>query len=228
MVGTGASAVQAVPLLASEADKVIVFQRTPCWSPRKFDKHYPEWVKATFRYLPFTMTLLRIGLFLRNEMLFHFLIVTDYWFSSWISKVVHKQVRRNVRKVVKNPETASKLTPSYSMGCKRITPSDTYWKAFNRDNVELVTEPIASICPEGIVTTEGVKKVMRRHLPVHCSERICFNIAKGTTDPKESVLTKKTSLGHIKSSYTNLDQTSSSESRLGINFKISTKEQYLD
>ena len=160
MVGTGASAVQAVPLLAKEADKVIVFQRTPCWSPRKFDKHYPEWVKSTFRYLPFTMTLLRIGLFLRNEMLFHLLIVTDYWFSSWISKVVHKQVRRNVGKVVKNPETASKLTPSYSMGCKRITPSDTYWKAFNRDNVELVTEPIASICPEGIVTTEGVKKVI--------------------------------------------------------------------
>ena len=129
-------------------------------NPWTYHEEYTEWVRRTFHYLPVTMTLLRIGLFLRNEMLFHLLIVTDYWFSSWISKVVHKQVRRNVRKVVKNPETASKLTPSYSMGCKRITPSDTYWKAFNRDNVELVTEPIASICPEGIVTTEGVKKVI--------------------------------------------------------------------
>ena len=159
VVGTGASAVQAVPLLALEAAKVTVFQRTPCWSPRKFDRQYPEWLKTTFTYLPFTMTLLRIGLFLRNEMLFHLLIVTDYWFSSWISRLVHKQVRGNVRKVVKDPETASKLTPSYSMGCKRITPSDTYWKAFNRENVELVTEKITGLCEEGVVTAEGIHKV---------------------------------------------------------------------
>jgi len=72
------------------------------------------------------MTLLRTALFLRNEILFHLLIVTDYWFSSWISRLVHKQARRNVRKVVKDPVTAAKLTPSYSLGCKRITPSDTY------------------------------------------------------------------------------------------------------
>ena len=105
------------------------------------------------------MTILRIGLFLRNEMLFLLLIVTDYWFSSWISRLVHKQVRGNVRKVVKDPETASKLTPSYSMGCKRITPSDTYWKAFNRENVELVTEKITGLCEEGVVTAEGIHKV---------------------------------------------------------------------
>ena len=161
VVGTGASAVQAVPLLALQAEKVTVFQRTPCWSPRKFDREYPEWVKTTFRYLPFTMTLLRVGLFLRNEILFHLLIVTDYWFSSWISRLVHKQVRGNVRKVVKDPVTASKLTPSYALGCKRITPSDTYWKAFNRENVELVTEPISGLCQEGIVTAEGVHKVIK-------------------------------------------------------------------
>ena len=44
------------------------------------------------------------------------------------------------------------------------------------------------------------------------------NIAKGTTDPRVD----------ITSCYTNLDQTSISESLLSINFKISTKRQYLD
>ena len=32
----------------------------------------------------------------------------------------------HIKKTVKNPETAKKLTPTYDMGCKRITPSDTY------------------------------------------------------------------------------------------------------
>ena len=177
MVGTGASAVQAVPLLALEAEKVTVFQRTPCWSPRKFDREYPEWVRRTFHYLPVTMTLLRIGLFLRNEILFHLLIVTDYWFSSWISRLVHKQVRRNVRKVVKDPVTAAKLTPSYSLGCKRITPSDTYWKAFNRENVELVTEPITGLCQEGVVTTEGVHKVIKLRAPPCHTETVLAALA---------------------------------------------------
>ena len=42
------------------------------------------------------------------------------------------QVRRNVGKVVTDPAVAAKLTPGYAMGCKRITPSDHYWKVFNR------------------------------------------------------------------------------------------------
>ena len=41
------------------------------------------------------------------------------------------------------------------------------------------------------------------------------------------LITKVTSLGHITSSYTNLDQTFS-ESRSSTNFKISTKHQHLD
>ena len=55
------------------------------------------------------------------------------------------------------------------------------------------------------------------------------NIAKGTTDPRVEVqLTEVTWLGHITSSNTNLDKTSIAESRLSINFKISTKHQHLD
>ena len=58
------------------------------------------------------------------------------------------------------------------MGCKRITPSDTYWKVvkgfcscdttqvFNRDNVELVTDKIEALCKEGVVTKDNTYEVM--------------------------------------------------------------------
>jgi cation diffusion facilitator CzcD-associated flavoprotein CzcO len=36
------------------------------------------------------------------------------------------------------------LTPDYRVGCKRLCPSNDFYPAFNRANVELVTDPIAS------------------------------------------------------------------------------------
>ena len=46
---------------------------------------------------------------------------------------------------VKDPETRAKLTPQYGMGCKRPSVSNDYLRTFNRENVELVTEPIETV-----------------------------------------------------------------------------------
>jgi hypothetical protein len=48
-----------------------------------------------------------------------------------------------------------KLRPSFQFGCKRILISDDYWATFNRENVDLVTEPIEKITAAGIVTKGG-------------------------------------------------------------------------
>ena len=73
-----------------------------------------------------------------------------------MSPLVHRVVRAHIRKVVKDPETARKLTPSYDMGCKRITPSDHYLQAFNKAEVSLVTEKIREITEDGVRTEDGV------------------------------------------------------------------------
>jgi cyclohexanone monooxygenase len=48
-----------------------------------------------------------------------------------------------------------KLTPRYAVGCKRPGFHNTYLSTFNRDNVDLVTDPIEKITPAGIATVEG-------------------------------------------------------------------------
>ena len=50
-----------------------------------------------------------------------------------------------------------------------------------------------------------------------------MNIAKGTTDPRAEFISQDHS-----SQFTNLERITISESRLTINFKISTKHQHLD
>lgn len=153
IIGTGASAVQAIPELAkSGMEKLFVFQRTPCWSPKRGDTAYSEWIKSMFSFLPFTMIPLRTFYFLRGELFFHGIIATDRFYNNFVSKLVHNVASGEIKKVVKDPVTAAKLTPSYELGCKRITPSDQYLPAFNKPNVELVTDTITGFSRNGIKT----------------------------------------------------------------------------
>ncbi len=60
-----------------------------------------------------------------------------------------------LRKQVGDPEVRDKLTPRYAVGCKRPGFHNTYLSTFNRDNVELVTEPIDKITGSGVATADG-------------------------------------------------------------------------
>ena len=60
--------------------------------------------------------------------------------------------------VVEDPELREKLRPQHPFGCKRPLLSNDYYPAFNRPNLELVTEGIARITPSGIATVDGVER----------------------------------------------------------------------
>lgn len=64
------------------------------------------------------------------------------------------------------------MTPDYTLGCKRVLRSDDYWPAFNRDNVHLVTDGIASLFEGGIETVNGER--IQLDVIIHCTG---FNVA---------------------------------------------------
>jgi cation diffusion facilitator CzcD-associated flavoprotein CzcO len=72
-------------------------------------------------------------------------------FASYPEGVARKHIARQVR----DRELRRKLTPSYTIGCKRILISNDYYPAVSKDNVELVTEGIKEIRPRSIVTGDG-------------------------------------------------------------------------
>ncbi|MEE8476175.1 MAG: 4-hydroxyacetophenone monooxygenase, partial [Myxococcota bacterium] len=43
----------------------------------------------------------------------------------------------------------------FQFGCKRMLISSDYWSSFERENVELVTDPIEEIKSEGLATADG-------------------------------------------------------------------------
>ena len=66
----------------------------------------------------------------------------------------------HLRRSVPDPELRAKLTPHYTMGCKRILPSNDFYQALTRPNVELVTGRIAEVRPRGIVTRDGRERAL--------------------------------------------------------------------
>jgi cation diffusion facilitator CzcD-associated flavoprotein CzcO len=60
-----------------------------------------------------------------------------------------------LRQQVHDPTVRGQLTPRYAVGCKRPGFHNAYLATFNRDNVRLVTEPIARITPSAVATTDG-------------------------------------------------------------------------
>ncbi|GGO08009.1 cyclohexanone monooxygenase [Microbispora rosea subsp. aerata] len=68
-------------------------------------------------------------------------------------------IRSKIREIVKDPETARKLTPT-DFYAKRPICNPDYYETFNRDNVTLVSikeTPIKELTPKGVLTEDGVE-----------------------------------------------------------------------
>jgi cation diffusion facilitator CzcD-associated flavoprotein CzcO len=150
VIGTGASSIQIVPSIAPKVGKLDVFQRTPPWIMPKLDVVIPERMKTTFAAAPGLQQLARVAI---------------YWLLEWrayafvsrpeLLKRAQPQSLRYLAAEVKDPALRTKLTPSYTMGCKRILLSNDYFAALQRENVELVSDGIERVTRTGVVTTGG-------------------------------------------------------------------------
>ena len=63
-------------------------------------------------------------------------------------------VRGKIRSIVRDPDIAARLCPSYPIGCKRLCVDVGYYETYNRPNVALVdvaAHPIEAVSPRGVV-----------------------------------------------------------------------------
>ena len=63
--------------------------------------------------------------------------------------------RRHIERQVADPGLRAVLTPDYTIGCKRILLSSSYYPALQRANVDLITERITELTQTGLVTADG-------------------------------------------------------------------------
>ncbi|MBI5335019.1 MAG: NAD(P)/FAD-dependent oxidoreductase [Burkholderiales bacterium] len=148
-IGTGGSAIQYVPEIAPKVKQLHVFQRSAAWVIPRDERKYSELRKKIFAALPITRTLHRWRLYWTNE--------SRVWpiFNPPLARIGEKLLKKWIAYQVKDPALAKKLTPDYTLGCKRILISNKWYPTFNRPNVELVTDGIREVTENGIVTKDG-------------------------------------------------------------------------
>jgi cation diffusion facilitator CzcD-associated flavoprotein CzcO len=151
VIGTGASAIQIVPELAGKVAHLDVYQRTAPWVIPRQDRAYTGIERFAFRHLPFFQRMYRTGVYWGREAL-----VPAFTWNSKIATPAKLQGLANIKKGISDPELRKKVTPTFEIGCKRILISNTYYPALAQEHVDLITDPIASITPTGILTRDGI------------------------------------------------------------------------
>ncbi|WP_158886720.1 flavin-containing monooxygenase [Amycolatopsis anabasis] len=154
VIGTGSTAVQMVPKVANVAKKLSVFQRHAIWVFAKPDLKIPPGLRRLFRVAPFTQSVVRGVTAAIVEVLLVGVIVSGKP-GTFVARRCERAIRGYLRTQVRDPELRRKLTPDYGFGCKRPSVSNTYYKTFTREHVDLVTDGIERITPTGILDQAG-------------------------------------------------------------------------
>lgn len=184
VIGTGSSAIQAVPMIAQQAAQLTVFQRTatyavPAWN-EKLDPEFEASVKAdypAFRakmrarptgvYFPFNLESAldstheeRIAQYeeswARGGLPF-LGAYGDLLFDKAANDTAADFARNKIRGIVKDPAVADMLCPDNVFGCKRLCVDSGYYETFNEPHVKLVDvskKPIEHFTKKGIVTDD--------------------------------------------------------------------------
>ena len=150
VIGTGASAIQIIPEVARQARQLQVFQRTPPWVLPRTDTAIPDRLRRMFATVPLTARASREAIYWALEArAFGFAVHPK------LMAPLEQMARRHIRKQVADPALRAKVTPDYTIGCKRILLSSDYYPALQRPDVELITGKITGITENAVVTADG-------------------------------------------------------------------------
>jgi cation diffusion facilitator CzcD-associated flavoprotein CzcO len=151
VIGTGASAVQFVPPVVEQAARTTVFQRTGNWFLPRRNRPYPRAYRALVERVPAVQRARRIALFWYLEAL-----TMAIRHPRTAGRLLALRSRLFMRYQLRDhPELRERIWPGYTFGCKRVLFSSYFLPALARDDVEVVTEPIERLAPEGVVTRDG-------------------------------------------------------------------------
>jgi cation diffusion facilitator CzcD-associated flavoprotein CzcO len=155
VIGNGASALQLIPRLAAAVRQLNVFQRSPNWLVPKGDRSFRTWEKWIFRRIPIIARLYRYWIYWNWERSW-----PEFLKDSAAAKRKKRRLSTHIATEVASPDLAQALVPDYPVGCKRVLLTDDYYQTMQLENVTLITDPIARIESDGLVTPNGQKHVV--------------------------------------------------------------------
>jgi cation diffusion facilitator CzcD-associated flavoprotein CzcO len=153
VVGTGASSIQFLPQIQPKVKELHLFQRTPPWVMPRFDRDLTRAEHLLFKHLPFTQRLARAGIYWSRESM----VIGMAW-NPKLLKGLQLLGKRFIRRSISDRETRRKVTPDYTIGCKRILISNDYLPALDKPNVEVIASGLAEVRGNTVVGADGTER----------------------------------------------------------------------
>jgi len=165
LIGTGATAMQVVPTVAQEVERITIYQRTPQWARpiAGYSNPISEGNRWLLEKLPFYAQWYRFNMFWRyGDGLLPLLRKDPNWVHS--ERSVNRANERHRQEMIDfitselgdRTDLISKCVPSYPPYGKRILLDNGWFRALREQTVDLVTDPIERIVENGVVTAGGV------------------------------------------------------------------------
>ncbi len=167
VIGTGASALQFVPVIAADVAHLDLFQRTPNWMfpVPHYHEQVPAGLQWLFGHVPSYAQWYRFWLFWRGaEGILPACAVDPEWPN--LSQSV-SQLNKDLRDLLATylevmygdrPDLIEKCVPQYPPASKRIVLDNGSWPlTLMRDNVDVIVEGISHITETAVVTSNGVE-----------------------------------------------------------------------
>jgi cation diffusion facilitator CzcD-associated flavoprotein CzcO len=168
VLGTGSSAIQFVPEIQPKVEHLYLFQRTAPWVLPKPDRRVLGVERALYHKLPITQRALRGFIYNTQE------LIQLAQRRPAVMNRVGKLMIRHMYRQVKDPALRQALTPNFTLGCKRMLLSNTYYRALTQPNATVVPHGVTEIRPNGVVGSDGVEREV---------DAIIFGTGFHVTDP---------------------------------------------
>jgi 4-hydroxyacetophenone monooxygenase len=164
VIGTGASAMQFVPVIAQQTERLLVFQRSPQWAVPNpnYHRQVSEAKKWLLHHVPYYASWYRLPLMwnVADRMYPSFCKDPD-WDQPEVSlSAANDALRVMLTEHIKSeigddPELLAKALPDYPPLGKRILMDNGWFRTMRRDDVDLITDPIREFTRDAIVTEKG-------------------------------------------------------------------------
>jgi cation diffusion facilitator CzcD-associated flavoprotein CzcO len=177
VIGTGASAIQIVPAIAGRVSHLDVYQRTAPWIIPRRDRAYGRLERFVYKHVPGAQRIAREALYWGRES-----FVLGFVFAPKIMPLAQRAAERNIAAAIADPELRARVTPDWRFGCKRVLISNDWYPTLLQDHVDLVTDGIAEVRENAIVTRDGTVRevdVIIVATGFHATDSPAYDLIKG-------------------------------------------------
>lgn len=152
IVGSGASAAQVIPAIQPDVAELHVFQRSPHWVMPRPDRTFSP-LQRKLLGIPALHKALRTAIYWSLETR----VIGFKYSEKLLERLAGRVARAHIKSQIAEPRLREQVTPDFTIGCKRVLVSNTFYPALTAENTTLHDrhDGIDHLDADGIVTASG-------------------------------------------------------------------------